>query len=99
MTANQPTRHYQDAQLKKISAVAVVLGLASVLFCWVPLAAPFAGLIAIVLGFVGREKVVKVGRTDYLTLFHAAIVTGILGVVLGVILLALNIGYGPGIQA
>ena len=56
----------------------------------------FAGLIAIILGFIGREKVVRVGKTDYLGASHLAIVTGTIGLIIGVVFLALSFGFGPG---
>ncbi|GAA3970375.1 hypothetical protein [Gordonia caeni] len=94
--ADKPTRYYDAPLVRKISTVAVILGIASVLLCWIPIIAPFAGLIAIILGFIGREKVVRVGKTDYLGASHLAIVTGVIGLIIGVVFLALSFGFGPG---
>ena len=96
MSDDKQTRYYDAPLVRKIATAAVILGIGSVLMCWIPIVAPFAGLIAIILGFIGREKVVRVGKTDYLGASHLAIVTGIIGLIIGVVFLALSFGFGPG---
>ena len=96
MTAAHETPYYAAPLVRKISTAAVILGIASIALCWIPIIAPFAGLIAIILGFIGREKVVRVGKTDYLGASHLAIVTGVIGLIIGVVFLALSFGFGPG---
>jgi hypothetical protein len=94
---NENQTHYYDAPLvRNMCTAGVILGIGSIAFCWIPIIAPFAGLIAIVLGFIGREKVVRAGRTDYLNASHTAIITGIIGLIIGVVFLALSFGFGPG---
>lgn len=93
MTTNQP-----DAVNRNIATAAAILGIASVLMFWIPIIAPIVGVIAVVLGFVAREKIVHAGQTAYLGAANIAIITGVIGVIIGVILVALSFGFGPSVN-
>ncbi|MEZ5211603.1 DUF6223 family protein [Gordonia sp. PP30] len=80
---------------RNLATVAAILGIASVALFWIPIVAPFVGLVAIVLGFLSREKITRSGQSTYLGAAHIAIVTGIIGVIIGVVLVALSFGFGP----
>jgi hypothetical protein len=68
-----------------LSLTSFITGLASVVFCWVPVLGFLASIAAIVLGFIGKAK--EPGAPKWMWLI--GIIAGFVGIVLGFLVLVL----------
>lgn len=78
------------------ATASVILGIASIVFCWFLIIGAVVGALAIILGIWARVELTRAGATRGVGSAHAGIVTGVIGIIASIILVSLTLSFGPG---